>query len=167
VGVTGKPAGIILLRPVDNKPSAVVRCFDEFWTAPIPNLSWVQSSLFSRAHTLPALVAFALVSSKISAFLLGFGFAFPRARSAATPTAGAPKRPGGVRFARPGQGAARARESEGEPMARPSPQVSGDATMMTWCGHQHMADVYRTRCGGLRATEVRSGPEWKARNLGS
>jgi predicted nuclease of predicted toxin-antitoxin system len=38
VGVTGKPAGIILLRPVDNKPSAVVRCFNEFWDSADPNL---------------------------------------------------------------------------------------------------------------------------------
>jgi predicted nuclease of predicted toxin-antitoxin system len=31
VGVLGKPAGIVLLRPVSNKPSAVVALFRDFW----------------------------------------------------------------------------------------------------------------------------------------
>ena len=38
VGVIGKPAGIILLRPVDNKPSAIVRCFNDFWNTADPEL---------------------------------------------------------------------------------------------------------------------------------
>ena len=36
VGVVGKPAGIVLLRPVSNKPSAVVELFQNFWTETDP-----------------------------------------------------------------------------------------------------------------------------------
>ena len=38
VGVVGKPAGIVLLRPVSNKPSAVVALFLDFWTKTDPGL---------------------------------------------------------------------------------------------------------------------------------
>jgi predicted nuclease of predicted toxin-antitoxin system len=36
VGVVGKPGGIVLLRPVSNKPSAVVGLFRNFWAEADP-----------------------------------------------------------------------------------------------------------------------------------
>ena len=36
VGVVGKPGGIVLLRPVSNKPSAVVELFRDFWAEADP-----------------------------------------------------------------------------------------------------------------------------------